>query len=116
MNLARIRRPFAACCIFLSAELTGCQSQHAMTAAPPGQTTVCAKCYDEIVKARSTGGPRGGLRTNKMIARHACEECRTEMSIYAEQDLLMIKCAKCAPEGVPCDRCRPPAGYAKRRG
>lgn len=84
-----------------------------MTAAPPGKVTVCAKCYDEIVKARGTGGPLAGLRTNKMIARHVCEECNTEMSIYTEQDVLMVKCARCAPEGIACDRCVPPAGYAR---
>ena len=86
----------------------GCQGKrHAMTATPPGQTTVCAKCYDEIVKARGTGGPLAGLRTNKTFVKHACEDCSTEMSIYTDQNVLMVKCGKCAPEGVPCDRCVP---------
>ena len=96
-------------CVFTGVALIGCQSQHVVKPAAPGQTTVCSKCYDEIVKARSTGGPRGGLRTNKMIVKHVCGDCKTEMSIYSEQDVLMIRCAKCAPEGIPCDRCRPPA-------
>ena len=117
MNAARLRALSAACGLVLAAGVTGCQyRRHSVTAAAPGDTTVCALCYDEIVKARSTGGPLAGLRTNKMVARHACTECQTEMSIYVEQGELMVRCDKCAPEGVPCDRCVPPAGYVKRHG
>ena len=114
MSASRIFRLPALWCVLLASELTGCQSyQHTMSAASPFQATVCAKCYDEIVKARGTGGPLGGLRTNKMIAKSACEDCKTEMSTYTKQDVLMVKCSKCAPRGIACDRCLPPAGYAK---
>ena len=113
-NASRIFRLSAAWCVLLASGLTGCQSdQHTRTAASPGPTTVCGRCYDEIVKARSGGGPLGGLRTNKMISKHACEDCKTEMSIYTEQDVLMVRCPKCAPKGIACDRCIPPTGYAK---
>ena len=98
----------------------GCSSgpRHTVTPpAAPGEVTVCSKCYDEIVKAKGHGGPRGGptagLRTN-LIVKHACEECKTEMSLYYdEQGELMVRCPKCAPEGVACDLCRPPEGVAK---
>ena len=114
MNASRIFRLSPAWCALLALGLTGCQSdQHTRTAASPGQATVCARCYDEIVKARSLGGPLGGLRTNKMISKHACEDCKTEMSIYTEQGVLMVRCPKCAPKGIACDRCIPHAGYAK---
>jgi len=92
--------------------LIGCQSEkHTMVEAKPGEVVVCSKCYDQIRKARSTGGPRGGLATNRTITTHMCEECKTEMSIYSETGVLMIKCAKCAPEGVPCDKWRQPGSY-----
>ena len=26
-------------------------------------------------------------------------------------ECLMVKCAKCAPEGLACDKCLPPRGY-----
>ena len=114
MNASRIFRLSAAWCVLFASGLTGCQNyQPTRTAASPDQVTVCAKCYDEIVKARSTGGPLGGLRTNKMISKHACEDCKTEMSIYTEPGALMVRCPKCAPKGIACDRCLPPAGEAK---
>jgi hypothetical protein len=98
----------------LAAALPGCQhNRHMVTKAAPGQVTVCAKCYDQLVKARGTGGPRGGLATGKFVARHACEECKTEMSIYTEADVSMIRCGKCAPDGMACDKCVPPADYVK---
>lgn len=79
----------------------------------PGEVAVCTKCYDEIVRARGKGGPLAGLRTNKMIAKHACEECDTEMSLYVEGGVAMVKCARCAPQGVPCDKCVPAAARDK---
>jgi len=102
-----LSRPIVALCALAACGLGACQSQHQMKSPSPGEATVCARCYDEIVNARGTGGPLAGLRTNKLISKHACEDCRTEMSIYTEKDVLMIRCAKCAPKGVACDRCVP---------
>ena len=94
--------------------LSACQSgKHTMVEPKPGQTVVCSKCYDQIRKARSRGGPTGGLATNRMITTHMCEECKTKMSIYTEDGVLMVKCAKCAPEGLPCDKCVPPEAVGK---
>lgn len=98
----------------ISLGIAGCQTEkHTMVEPKPGQVVVCSKCYDQIRKARSTGGPRGGLATNRMISTHMCEECKTEMSIYSQDAVLMVRCAKCAPEGVPCDKCLPPDSAVK---
>ena len=114
MNSLETISKLAVWCVLWAVALAGCQTQrHDVKAREPDKVTVCSKCYDEMVKAKSSGGPRGGLATNRMVAKHTCEDCKTEMSIYTEQDVLMVKCAKCAPDGVPCDRCLPPAGYAK---
>ncbi|MBN8644086.1 MAG: hypothetical protein J0L61_02465 [Planctomycetes bacterium] len=92
-----------------SAMLTqGCAaSKHDVAKAQAGQVSVCTKCYDQIRKVRSTGGPRGGLATHRTITTHMCEECKDEVTIYEKDGVLMVRCATCAPEGVDCDRCVP---------
>ncbi len=106
---SRIRRPFLFTALAASGlALVACQTdKHGMVEPKPGEVAVWSKCYDQIRKVRSTGGPRAGLATNRTITTHRCEECRTEMSIYTENGVLMVKCATCAPEGVRCDRCLP---------
>ncbi|NUQ53270.1 MAG: hypothetical protein HUU19_11315 [Phycisphaerales bacterium] len=86
----------------------GCTtSKHDVAKAQAGQVSVCTRCYDQIRKVRSTGGPRGGLATHRTITTHMCEECKDEMTIYEKDGVLMVRCAACAPEGVDCDRCVP---------
>ena len=88
--------------------LAACSSmQHDVSKAEPGTVSVCSKCYDQIRKVRGTGGPRGGLATNRTITTHMCEDCKAEMSVFEKDGVLMVRCATCAPEGVPCDRCSP---------
>ena len=88
----------------------GCATgKHDVAKAQAGQVSVCTKCYDQIRKARNTGGPRGGLATNRTITTHMCEDCKDEMTIYEKDGVLMVRCAMCAPEGVDCDRCVPTA-------
>lgn len=104
MNRLFLLAALAVCGLVLSA----CQSnQHTMVEPKPGQVVVCSKCYDDIRKARSSGGPRGGL-ANRMITTHRCEDCKTDMSIYEQDGVLMVRCATCAPAGLPCDKCLPP--------
>lgn len=87
--------------------LTACQSdKHTMVVPKPGEVVVCSKCYDEIAKVKRRIGHRGPVRTEN-VSVHQCPECNTEMSIYSENGVLMVKCAACAPEGVPCDMCLP---------
>ena len=111
----RTNRPFLFAALAVGGFALGaCQSdKHTMVEPQLGQTVVCSKCYDQIRKARSRGGPTGGLATNRMITTHICEDCKTKMSIYTEDGVLMVKCAKCAPAGLPCDKCLPPEGVAK---
>lgn len=88
----------------------GCAStKHEISPAAAGKVSVCTKCYDQIQKVRSTGGPLGGLATNRTITTHRCEECKSDMTIYEKDSVLKIRCASCAPEGVDCDRCVPKA-------
>lgn len=69
-----------------------------------GKTIACSKCYDEAVRLRARswkGGP------DRVISRHQCADCGTEVTTYVEDDKAMTKCGNCAPEGVACDLCAP---------
>ena len=103
-RIARFALPTLAVLLFA----TGCATtKHDVAAAQPGQVSVCTKCYDQITKVRGSGGPRGGLATNRTIVTHQCTECKSEMTIYTEAGVLKVRCPACAPEGVECDRCTP---------
>jgi hypothetical protein len=94
--------------------LAACESErHTMVETKPGGGTrvVCQECYDEVAKVRRRAGYRGhGPAYTQNVSVHQCSQCRTEMAIYSENDVLMVKCARCAPEGLPCDKCLPPRG------
>lgn len=96
---------FAVVALFAQA-LVGCQSpQHRMVDQPAGTKIACQQCYDEL--KRVTLGASGAQNPG-VYKRHACEGCKTEMSVYTENGVLKIRCAKCAPEGVACDKCLSP--------
>ncbi len=88
---------------------TGCQSAggHEMAAAPQGQPVRCQSCYDQtrIVRNERVKGV-----SYRVVRKHMCKDCDTEAVLYAQDGRMMIKCAGCAPEGIPCDKCLPPKG------
>lgn len=102
--------------VLLAGFLAACSSTtHEVSGTPAGDSTICTLCYEETVRVGSTlpthVARRFGRRT---LRRHACPACKAEMEIYLLEGRPMIRCEGCAPEGVPCDRCRPrgaaPAG------
>lgn len=74
-----------------------------------GHVVACQMCYDEVrtvFEAHAKGMNWGTVRT---IKTHHCKDCKTDMKIYVNDDgVAMFKCAKCAPEGMACDKCLPP--------
>lgn len=75
---------------------------------PEANVMGCRLCYNEVktVMERLKGPNLGTPRTVKI---HKCPDCRAEMKIYVNDDgVAMVKCPKCAPEGMPCDKCLPP--------
>ena len=93
--------------LLLASVLSACASdKHTMTTTADGKVAVCRACYDEISKVRSTQ-PRTGITTTRTITTHMCPDCKSELSVYTEGSTLKAKCAKCAPDGVDCDRCVP---------
>jgi len=112
MNISKHRLILLAAFAFVGFGLTACQSdKHTMVEPPPGSKTICTQCYDEVYKVTHWGSARGGAPSRQTHTRHECTSCKTEMSIYSENGVLMVKCAKCAPEGLACDKCLPPKDY-----
>ena len=105
MTLIRPFLSLAAASVLLA---QGCAtSKHDEDKAQAGKVSVCTKCYDQIRKVRSAGGPRGGIAATRTITTHMCDECKNEMAIYEKDGVMVVRCATCAPEGVDCDRCVP---------
>ncbi len=76
-----------------------------------GQSLQCQLCYDEAVNVRkSHRWPKAvaGGKPYVTITRHQCPDCRTQVEVYAADGTPMIRCARCAPDGLPCTRCLPP--------
>ncbi len=96
--------------------LTACQTdKHTMVEPGPGTPIVCRQCYTQIEKVHAEYGRHWGLYSggDRIIERHQCPDCKTEVSIYSEDGVLTVKCARCAPEGLACDKCLPPEGDKK---
>lgn len=97
----------------------GCQSTHAMRADAENKTTVCRTCYTKAVEVWQSSNGGGGGRlweytpTKRVYQEHQCPECKTTMVVHNENGTWTIKCPRCAPEGVACDKCQPPEGVAK---
>lgn len=81
--------------------------EHRMAQPKPGTKILCQKCYDEISAVRQQA-PRSDTQFNVVVRTHQCPDCKSEMSIYREKGVLMVKCPRCAPKGLACDRCLPP--------
>ncbi len=112
MSTLNNRSILLASLVLSAAGLSACHSDKHTTVEPAaGHTVACSSCYDQIRKVRGTGGPRGGLATNRTITTHMCKDCKTEVAIYTENGVSKIRCAKCAPEGLECDKCLPPKDY-----
>jgi hypothetical protein len=93
----------------VGASVAGCQAEkHTMTESNHGTVIVCQECYDEVQRSwRQIGKPVPGTNQYE-YHKHMCASCASEMSIYNENGVTKVKCATCAPEGVPCDKCLPP--------
>ena len=89
---------------------TGADKEHPIAAkAAPDYHLGCQKCYDEVKRVRQASAKgKPWWNRNQVIKKHMCPECEVEMSTYTKDGQLMLKCGKCAPEGVACDRCLPP--------
>lgn len=109
------------------APLAGCETdKHTMIGARGGVKPVCRECYELLTQyqrwypsryyaGHRFGGPYGDGYTRSSGGEyrtatdriHQCQECQSEVSFYYENGIQKIKCTKCAPEGLACDRCAP---------
>lgn len=89
---------------------TGCKHAHHQMGDPGrAQTMQCRLCYDESSQTlHLVRNSKSASYRNEEIRRHQCPDCKTEVVSYMQDGTPMIRCAKCAPDGLPCDRCLPP--------
>ncbi|GMV97910.1 MAG: hypothetical protein AMXMBFR83_22630 [Phycisphaerae bacterium] len=96
------------------AAFSGCaEGTHQVDRAGPGadqHVIGCQKCYDEVKVVRQDFAKGALPSRNQVIRTHQCPDCKTAMTTYMQDGTPMIKCARCAPEGVACDKCLPPKG------
>lgn len=108
MNIAKAPTPMVAGLI-IGVWIGGCaapeRQAHPLASQPVGHPMQCRMCYDIAVRVL-TGPPKH--KRYKVVQRHQCSDCRTNVIVYTEAGEMKIKCSRCAPEGVPCDRCLPP--------
>lgn len=92
--------------------LAGCESTggHKMSEGNGDHVIVCKMCYDEAKTIRQEYAKGAQWSSNQVIKKHMCPDCQVEMTTYTQDGKPMIKCAKCAPEGMACDKCSPPKG------
>ena len=76
----------------------------------------CQLCYEEVRRVRTVGSKYAGSKT---IKKHMCPDCSADVTLLTVDGKLIVKCERCAPEGVACDVCLPPppgAGHEKSDG
>jgi hypothetical protein len=97
----------------ISIGLAACQTnKHTMVEPAPATTIACKQCYTQIETVRAAPGGRWS-GADRVIKEHQCPDCKTDMSIYSDGDVLKVKCAHCAPAGIACDKCLPPDSVMK---
>ncbi len=110
MNTVMLRALFVATSACLALSTTSCNTdKHRMRTRSTGTTINCRECYDEVRVIRHGGR----MPYERTVYLHKCSGCKSDMSIYMENETMMVKCKGCAPEGMPCDQCLPPDADAK---
>jgi len=81
--------------------LAGCAGAPSPRCAPE-----CAECRDLAVqelKVHRTG--RHFQSASRLPRVHTCSCCKVEVAIYEVDGEPMLRCPKCAPEGIECAAC-----------
>lgn len=90
-------------------ERAGQATGHKMTSQDDKHEMACQSCYDEMVRITRESHKGLNMGTTRTVKKHHCEGCKADMTVYEQDGKMMVKCPKCAPQGVPCDKCTPPA-------
>lgn len=97
--------------------LCACQADpHTMAETKDGKLIVCKSCYDEVYTVQHSTRSRLRGTVTQTHTKHECPDCKAEVSISTENGVAIITCAKCAPEGVRCDKCLPPKDWSPPKG
>jgi len=87
--------------------VSACQSGTEMSrASDDSLTPVCLECFESVSAARSSH-PVTEVSQDEVIRTYECPCCETEMTVYIESGVHMVKCGGCAHDGVAWDLCTP---------
>ena len=95
----------------LACGIGGCAGEkHVVLGSRDGVSMQCRLCFDETVKVRKLHRDQKSWRYRDVaIRKHQCPDCTGNVEYYFKEGKAMVRCARCAPAGVDCDRCLPPA-------
>lgn len=83
---------------------TSCRSPEARAA--QSTTPDCRECFDAVATALEQH-PVASAAENRVLREYICPCCNTEMAVYIENGVHMVRCGGCAKDGVAWDACHP---------
>lgn len=83
---------------------TSCRSPESRAA--PSTTPVCRECFDAVTAALEQH-PIASAAENRVLREYTCPCCNTEMAVYIEGGVHMVRCGGCAKDGVAWNACHP---------
>jgi hypothetical protein len=111
MNMSSILvRSVVVCTAVALLWTVGCEQARQNVGQPAqaeGKVIQCKTCYEAVVTTMRQHPKGGAAGPRHRISRMKCADCKSDMETYSEGGKLMMQCAKCAPAGVECDKCRP---------
>ena len=81
---------------------TSCRSPESRAA--PSTTPVCRECFDAVTAALEQH-PIASAAENRVLREYTCPCCNTEMAVYIEGGVHMVRCGGCAKDGVAWNAC-----------
>lgn len=93
----------------LLAMFAGCAGAPAVRCVPE-----CSECREVAVQELKVHRTGRHFQSGSRLPRvHACSCCQVEIAIYEVDGKPMLRCPKCAPEGVECAVCEHGDGSAE---
>lgn len=81
--------------------LVGCAGAPSPRCAPE-----CVECRDFAVQELKVHRSGRHFQSETRLPRvHTCSCCKVEVTLYEQDGKPMLRCPKCAPEGVECAAC-----------
>lgn len=83
---------------------TSCRSPEPRDAS--SATPVCRECFEAVTAAREQH-PVAAATEDRVLREYTCPCCKTDMAVYIEGGVHMVRCGGCAKDGVAWNACHP---------